>query len=751
MLDSSAYSQDCVEAFRRISIFAKQKKFEFISVDMYILLLTKTKRGKEILHAMGIESEELSKNIFEYIEENIPKTTGGNPVITIQLKQLLENAKKLSGLAKKEQVTEDYIFVALFDLDEDDCFILNYFESCGVTRFDCMNFFANGKAKGGGNEDIDKSKNYLNKYAVLLNKKVSENKIENIIGREQEINQMIEVLCQKKKNNPLLVGEAGVGKTALIEGLAYRIENDDVPEQIKGYSVYMLDLTAVLAGTKYRGDFEDRLKNIIKEATSNQNVILAIDEIHTLIGSGSGSGAMDGSNILKPALGGGEIKVIGATTYSEYSKIFEKESALNRRFKKIDVAEPSREEALKILLGLQKKYEEFHQVKYSKEAFEQAIDISVKYINDKFLPDKAFDLIDVAGSKAKLGGVKEISASYMMSVCAEVLKIPINQISPKQKNDMGSLSVLLKQEIFGQDTAIETMVDSIILSRARLNTKEKPVGSFLFAGPSGVGKTELAKQLAKNLQLPLIRFDMSEYMEKHAVSKFVGAPPGYIGYEQGGVLIEQIRKFPHSILLLDEIEKAHPDILNMLLQVMDYATLTDSNNKKANFKNVILIMTTNIGADQMSKNKIGFNKNSTEVSDRREAIKKHLSPEFYNRLDGVIQFNALNVEQVECIVRQHITKLNKILLEKNIIAIFEDSVIGYIVESGFDKNLGARPIERFIEQNIHVPLAKEMLFGTLENGGGITIKMNNSKITFEQSVQNNKIKKTRKSKETIEM
>lgn len=749
MLENNIYTQDCIDAFNKTVSFAKQKKFEFISVDMYMLFLSKTQRGKEILDAMNVNIENLTKDVLSYIEDNIPKVASElPPIITVQLKQLMDNAYKMAVAVQKDKINEDYIFVALYNLDEDDCFILNYLEACNVTRFDVMNFSANGKSKKvvETQEENDKSKNNLNKFAVLLNKKIAEGRIENVIGRDREINQMIEILCQKKKNNPLLVGEAGVGKTALIEGLAYKIEKGDVPEQIKGYKVYMLDLTSVLAGTKYRGDFEERLKNIIKEASNDKSVILAIDEVHTLIGAGSGSGSMDSSNILKPALSSGDIKVIGATTYGEYTKIFEKESALNRRFKKVDVVEPSRNDTLTILLGLQEKYEDFHKVKYTQEAIEQALDISIKYINDKFLPDKAFDLIDMAGSRAKLNNVKTVSVEYMQAMCAEALRIPINQINSKQKEDIKSLDSLLKKEIFGQEKAIDTIVDSIILSKAKLNIKEKPMGSFLLAGPSGVGKTELAKQLSKHLNVPIIRFDMSEYMEKHSVAKLIGSPPGYVGYEQGGMLVEQIRKHPNSILLLDEIEKAHPDILNSLLQVMDYATLTDNNNKKADFKNVVIIMTTNIGANQITKNKFGFDKTSTEETDRKDSIKKYLSPEFFNRLDAVVQFNSLNTEQVESIVKKQLNKLQEVLLQKKIIAIFETSVIDHIVKNGFDKNLGARPIERFIEQNIYIPLAKEILFGNLENGGEIKVQVEDGKVKFEYLIEYNKPKKIRKSK-----
>lgn len=752
MLENNIYTQDCIDAFNKAVSFSKSKKFEFISVDMYMLFLFKTKRGQEILDAMNVNINELSKSVLTYIEDNIPKVYSElPPIITVQLKQLMEISYKMAIAVQKEKINEDYIFVALFQLEEDDCFILNYLDACNVSRFDLMNFVANGKTKKTNevSEESDKSKNNLNKFAILLNKKVNENKIETIIGRDKEINQMIEILCQKKKNNPLLVGEAGVGKTALIEGLAYKIEKGDVPEQIKNYKVYMLDLTSVLAGTKYRGDFEERLKNIIKEVSNDKNVILAIDEVHTLIGAGSGSGSLDSSNILKPALSNGDIKVIGATTYGEYTKIFEKESALNRRFKKVDVIEPSRNDALTILLGLQEKYEDFHKVKYTTEAIEQALDISIKYINDKFLPDKAFDLIDMAGSRAKLNNVKEVTADYVQNVCAETLRIPINQINDKQKDNIKSLELLLKQEIFGQDNAIKTIVDSIILSKAKLNIKEKPIGSFIFAGPSGVGKTELAKQLSKHMHIPIIRFDMSEYMEKHAVSKLIGSPPGYVGYEQGGILVEQIRKNPNSILLLDEIEKAHPDILNSLLQVMDYATLTDNNNKKADFKNVIIVMTTNIGANQIAKNKFGFDKTSTEEMDRKESIKKYLSPEFFNRIDAVIQFNSLSTQEIEHIVKKQLNKLQDVLLQKKIIAIFEPSVINHIIKNGFDKNLGARPIERFIEQSIYMPLAKKILFGNLENGGEIKVCLQEEQLSFECLIDYSKSKKTRKSKVTI--
>ncbi len=736
--NSRNFTEDCVEAFDSALSFSKKKKYEFITVDTYMIFLVQTKYGKEIFEAMGLNTEHFVENTTRYLDEHLPKLlTTEDPQWTIQLRELKEQSmilQKASG--NKPKVDEGYIFVALYELSHNESFTRNYLDHFEVTRFDIMSFIAHNKKKHKDEEKESKSnsKNALHKYAISLNKKAKEGKIDPIIGREKEIERTIEILCQRRKNNPILVGEPGVGKTTIAEGLAKRIVEGDAPQAILNFQIYSLDMPAVLAGTKYRGEFEERLKQIIKEASSDSNIVLVIDEIHTLIGTGSGTGTMDASNILKPALSSGEIKVIGATTYEEYRKYFEKEGALARRFQKVDVDEPTPDQAVQILNGIKEQYETFHGVTYTKEALLAAVSLSVKYINDRKLPDKALDIIDTAGSKMKLSTKKSdkiIDENKIKEIVATMARIPLDSVKESEKHKLKNLEETLRNEVFGQDSAIQKTVDSILFSRANLIHREKPIGSFLFAGPSGVGKTELAKQLSLKLGVPFIRFDMSEYMEKHAVARLVGAPPGYVGYEQGGQLTEAIRKNPHCILLLDEIEKANPDIFNILLQVMDYATLTDNDGRKADFKNVTLIMTTNLGAAEISKAKIGFTKSDTVNKDREDQVKKHFSPEFYNRLDAVVQFNSLDQFNIVKVIEKHTKKLQQALLEKKVVSIVTDEAMNIIAKEGFDEKMGARPIERFIEKNISQVIAKEILFGKLEDGGEIKIDGVDGKIEIK--------------------
>ena len=728
------FTEDCVKAFESALDYAKKKNHEFITVDTLMLFVAKTKYGKEIFEAININIDEYDESIKAYLEQHMPKTDlKEDPQWTIQLKELRVQSiilQRSSGT--KPTADEGYIIVALFELSHNDSFTKNYFEHYEITRFDVMSYIAHGhkKVKEEKEQKLN-PKSALNKFAVLLNKKAKEGKIDPIVGREKEIERTIEILCQRRKNNPILVGDPGVGKTSIAEGLAKRIVEGNVPKAIENFNIYSLDMPAVLAGTKYRGEFEERLKQIIKEASSDSNNVLLIDEIHTLIGTGSGSGTMDASNILKPALSSGEIKVIGATTYDEYRKYFEKEGALSRRFQKVDVEEPTAKQTIEILKGLKEQYENFHQVKYTEDAIVCAVDLSVKYINDRKLPDKALDIIDMAGSKVKLskeGEEKIVDETKIKEIVAGIARIPVDNVKESEKHRLKTLEETLKSEVFGQDDAIEKTVNNILYSRANLSQREKPIGSFLFAGPSGVGKTELSKQLALKLGIPFVRFDMSEYMEKHAVARLVGAPPGYVGYEQGGQLTEAIRKNPSCVLLLDEIEKAHPDIFNILLQVMDYATLTDNDGRKADFKNVTLIMTTNLGAAEISKASIGFTKVDSVNKDRENQVKKHFSPEFYNRLDGVVQFNSLTSENIFKIIEKHTKKLQQSLLDKKIISIFTNDAMKLIEKQGFDPKMGARPIERYIEKNIAQPLAKEIIFGKLELGGEIKIDVKDDKI-----------------------
>ncbi len=758
--NNKLFSDECINAMNEAYQYAQKKKFEFVTVDNFMLFIAKTQMGRSIFEAMQLNVNEFYEHIEEYLNENIPKSSdnGDKPQWTIQLKALRDQSVLLQQAGgQKSKVDEGHIIVALFHLNEEECFTLNYFDHFGITRFDIMSFIAHGKRKNDNqNKSVssakDNAKVALNKFAINLNQKAKDGKIDPVIGREKEIDKAIEILCQRRKNNPLLVGEPGVGKTAIAEGLARKIVLGEVPAIISQFQIYSLDMPSVLAGTKYRGDFEERLKNIIKEASADPNIVLVIDEIHTLIGTGSGTGTMDASNILKPALSSGELKVIGATTYEEYRKYFEKEGALSRRFQKLDVVEPTVTESIEILKGIKSQFENFHGITYTDSAIEAAVQLTTKYINDRCLPDKAIDIIDMAGSQAKIKkDAQEIDAHYISGVVATVARIPVDSVKETEKFKLKNLDITLKKEIFGQNDAIDKVVDNIIYTRSNILNREKPIGSFLFAGPSGVGKTELAKQLAKQLGVQFIRFDMSEYMEKHTVSRLVGSPPGYVGHEQGGQLTNTIRKHPYCVLLLDEIEKAHPDIFNILLQIMDYATLTDNEGKKANFQNVIVIMTTNIGAAEMNKASIGFSKEDTSHIDREAQVKKSFSPEFYNRLDSVIQFNALNESMITDVVIKHVKKLQEALLEKKVISIFTDEAIKLIAKDGFDPKLGARPIQRFIEKNVAQKISKEVMFGKLENGGEIKVDVLDGKLDIQylHSYENKLIEKKVSSDDTI--
>ena len=758
--NNKLFSDECINAMNEAYQYAQKKKFEFVTVDNFMLFVAKTQMGRSIFEAMQLNVNEFYEHIEEYLNENIPKSSdnGDKPQWTIQLKALRDQSVLLQQAGgQKSKVDEGHIIVALFHLNEEECFTLNYFDHFGITRFDIMSFIAHGKRKNDNqNKSVssakDNAKVSLNKFAINLNQKAKDGKIDPVIGREKEIDKAIEILCQRRKNNPLLVGEPGVGKTAIAEGLARKIVLGEVPSIISQFQIYSLDMPSVLAGTKYRGDFEERLKNIIKEASADPNIVLVIDEIHTLIGTGSGTGTMDASNILKPALSSGEIKVIGATTYEEYRKYFEKEGALSRRFQKLDVVEPTVAESIEILKGIKSQFESFHGISYTDSAIEAAVQLTTKYINDRCLPDKAIDVIDMAGSQAKIKkDTKEIDEHYISGVVAAVARIPVDSVKETEKFKLKNLDLTLKKEIFGQNDAIDKVVDNIIYTRSNILNREKPIGSFLFAGPSGVGKTELAKQLSKQLGVQFIRFDMSEYMEKHTVSRLVGSPPGYVGHEQGGQLTNTIRKHPYCVLLLDEIEKAHPDIFNILLQIMDYATLTDNEGKKANFQNVIVIMTTNIGAAEMNKASIGFSKEDTSHIDREAQVKKSFSPEFYNRLDSVIQFNALNESMITDVVIKHVKKLQEALLENKVISIFTNEAISLIAKDGFDPKLGARPIQRFIEKNVAQKISKEVMFGKLENGGEIKVDVLDGKLDIQylHSYENKLIEKKVSSDDTI--
>lgn len=743
---SDIFSNDCIEALKEAKAWAIEKGFEYITIDTYIMFIAQTPKGRDIFKALKIDTNNYIETVKLYLDNHIPKYPKDKkqePQSTYSLLELRNMAVVLcqsAGNKIEKKVDEGYLLTALFQIKGEDFVTINYFNEHNVSRFDVVSYLSHGKEKVSTIDEDQKDsskRSALQKFAVNLNLRAKDGKIDNVIGREKEIERAIEILAQRRKNNPLLVAEPGVGKTAIAEGLAKKIAEGDVPESIKDFKIYSLDITSMLAGSKYRGDFEERLKSVINEASSDPTVVLFIDEIHSLIGAGAASsGTMDASNMLKPALSSGQIKVVGATTYEEYRKYFQKEGALARRFQKIDVEEPSEELAIKILEGIKNYYQDFHKVKYSSEALIAAVQLSVKYINDRRLPDKAIDIIDTAGAKAKLQGKEIISVQDVTAIVSSMANIPVGEVKESDKDKLRNLDATLKKEVFGQDLAIDRVVDNIIYSRANIMNKEKPIGSFLFAGPSGVGKTELAKQLAQKLGVSFQRFDMSEFMEKHTVARLIGAPPGYVGYEQGGLLTEAIRKNPYCVLLLDEIEKANHDIFNILLQVMDYASLTDNEGKKADFKNVILIMTTNLGAAEMQNESIGFSNDIQEVKihDRNERIKKHFSPEFYNRLDGVVQFNQLSHENIIDVVKKQVSKVVDTLLTKKVVTMVDDTVYEFIAKNGYDKKYGVRPIERYIESNISRVIARELIFGKLENGGEIKLVVNDDKLEIEYLV-----------------
>lgn len=727
------FSESLTEALKKAQQYAVNHKYEYLTIDNLMLFICETPYGKELFEAVSLDVEVFKENVIAYLNENIPKYSSENDVtqLSVSLREVLQKATLLQkGSGIKSETNEAYVILALYQLKEEN-YTLSFFNHFKVGKQDFKMYLTQGKKKT-DSEAGETEKNFLAKYAINLNQKASAGKIDPVIGRQEEIRKVVTILAQRRKNNPVLVGEPGVGKTAIAEGLAKKIVEGEVPEQLKHFTIYSLDMAALVAGTKYRGDFEERLKGVVKEASSDKNTVLFIDEIHTLIGTGAGNATMDASNIIKPSLSSGEIKVIGATTYDEHKKHFEKEGALARRFQKVDILEPTEDEAIEIIQGLKSQYENFHEVKYEDKAIETAVKLTAKYMNDRKLPDKAIDIIDMAGAEQKLNKGKNviIGEKEVTEIVSRLARIPLNDMEKSDKVKFKNLESNLKKEIFGQDKAIDTVVDNVFLSKASLVSKDKPIGSFLFAGPSGVGKTEFAKQLASNLDIPFLRIDMSEYMERHAVAKLIGAPPGYVGHDQGGQLTEMIRKNPHSVLLLDEIEKAHPDIFNILLQVMDYGMLTDNDGKKADFKNVIIVMTSNIGAFEMTKNAMGFTEKSNVTVNRENEIKKSFAPEFYNRLDAVIQFNALDNENIAKVVVKGLNRLQLQLSEKKVIMSYSKATVQYIIDNGFDAKLGARPIERFIANELARPLSKEILFGQLEKGGSVTVGVKDNALTF---------------------
>jgi ATP-dependent Clp protease ATP-binding subunit ClpA len=725
---------------------ARQQRHEFITVEHLLMALLDNPSAAEVLRACAANIDDLRKSLATFIKENTP-TVGGSEEVdtqpTLGFQRVIQRAimhVQSTGSGKKE-VTGANVLVAIFG--EKDSHAVYYLHQQGVTRLDVVNFIAHGikkndppePAKGsepsgneGEKEDAAEAKGSpLDQFTQNLNQLALQGKIDPLIGREHEVERVIQVLCRRRKNNPLLVGEAGVGKTAIAEGLAWRITERDVPEVLLDATVYTLDMGALLAGTKYRGDFEQRLKGVLKQLKDQPNAILFIDEIHTLIGAGAASGGtLDASNLLKPALGSGQLKCIGATTFTEYRGIFEKDAALSRRFQKVDVIEPSVEQTVEILKGLKSRFEDHHQVKYALGALQAAAELSAKYINDRHLPDKAIDVIDEAGAAQRILPAtkrkKTITRGEVEEIVAKIARIPPASVSSDDRDKLKTLERDLKSVVFGQDNAIDALAAAIKMARSGLGKPDKPIGSFLFSGPTGVGKTEVAKQLAYILGIDLIRFDMSEYMERHAVSRLIGAPPGYVGFDQGGLLTEAITKKPHAVLLLDEIEKAHPDVFNVLLQVMDHGTLTDNNGRKADFRNVMIIMTTNAGAETMNKATIGFT-SKREAGDEMADIKRLFTPEFRNRLDAIVNFKSLDEEIILRVVDKFLLQLEGQLAEKKVEVTFTDALRKHLAKKGFDPLMGARPMQRLIQDTIRRALADELLFGRLVDGGRLTVDL----------------------------
>jgi len=727
---------------------ARRRRHEYVCLEHLLYALLHDKDASAAILNCGGDLERLRKALEEFFTgqlETLPEGLIQEPQQTLGFHRVLQRAVIHAQSAEKKEITGGNLLIAMFR--EPDSYAVYLLEEQGITRFDVVNYVSHGiskiatgeewpqKEEEQGEEEKPASRvNPLEAFTVNLVDRAAQGKIDPLIGREDEIERTIHVLCRRRKNNPIYVGDPGVGKTALAEGLALKIQRGEVPDALKDAAIYALDMGALLAGTKFRGDFEARLKGVLKGLAKRPNAILFIDEIHTIVGAGATSGgSMDASNILKPALASGELKCIGSTTYHDYKSYFERDRALARRFQKIEIPEPSQEEAYKILEGLKSHYEKHHGVHYSTAAIRAAVQLSAKHINDRRLPDKAIDVIDEIGAAVKIQPPekrkKTIGPKDIEKMVAKIAKIPPRSVSTSDKEQLQNLNRDLKLVVFGQDTAIETLAGTIKLSRSGLGHPEKPIGCFLFSGPTGVGKTEVAKQLAQVMGIEFLRFDMSEYMEKHTVSRLIGAPPGYVGFDQGGLLTDAINRNPYAVLLLDEIEKAHPDLFSILLQVMDHATLTDNNGKKADFRNIILIMTTNAGAREMSGSPLGFAAQSN-AGKGKEAIEKMFSPEFRNRLDAMITFNALSPEIIERVVEKFIMELDHQLNEKKVFLQLTPKARRWFAERGYDPAFGARPMARLIQNEIKRVLADEILFGKLQNGGKVEVDENEGKLTF---------------------
>ncbi len=729
---------------------ARTKHHEYMTVEHMLLSLLDNPTAAKVLRACGTDAERLRREIAAFIDETtpvIPNKEERDTQPTLGFQRVLQRAVFHVQSAGKKEVTGANVLVALFsEQDSQAVYLLNQQD---VTRLDVVNYISHGISKvPGENQDDDSSgeaedvrgdekegSSPLETYATNLNEMARQGRIDPLIGRAAEVERTVQILCRRRKNNPLFVGEAGVGKTAIAEGLAKMIVDGQVPEVLNDAVIYSLDLGGLVAGTKYRGDFEKRLKAVLAQLKRQPHSVLFIDEIHTIIGAGSASGGvMDASNLIKPVLASGDLRCIGSTTYQEYRGIFEKDRALARRFQKIDVEEPSVEETIEILKGLKSRFEEHHHVTYTNPALRAAAELSNRHINDRHLPDKAIDVIDEAGANVQLKSPakrkKRIDVADVEAIVAKIARIPPKRVSASDTESLKTLDRDLKMVVYGQDAAIDALTSAIRMSRSGLSAEEKPIGSFLFTGPTGVGKTEVTRQLARILGMELLRFDMSEYMERHTVSRLIGAPPGYVGFDQGGLLTEQISKHPHAVLLLDEIEKAHPDVFNLLLQVMDHGTLTDNNGRKADFRNVVLVMTTNAGAEETSRRSIGFSEQD-HSTDGMEALKRYFSPEFRNRLDTVVQFGPLDEETIRNVVTKFVFELEQQLEEKKVHLTVDEDARRWLAETGYDPKMGARPMARVIQQSIKKPLANELLFGDLLSGGTVRVFLREGEIAFE--------------------
>lgn len=744
-------SKELEKSLNEIAQDASSRRHEFITVEHLLLALMTNDAAMDVLKNVGGDVEKLTKELERYIEETTPILPASDeehgPQTTLGFQRVVSRSLFHVQSSGRKEVTGANVLVAIFSEQESQAVYLLKVQ--GISRIDVVNYISHGISKvddadeeaelGGqtaeGEEAPEGGQKALQLYATDLNEEARAGRIDPLVGRAEELERVVQILCRRRKNNPLLVGESGVGKTAIAEGLAKRIVDEKVPEVVAGSTIYSLDLGALVAGTKYRGDFEKRFKAVLAELKEIEGSILFIDEIHTIIGAGAASGGvMDASNLLKPLLTSGQMRCMGSTTYQEYRGIFDKDRALSRRFQKIDVEEPDVDDTYRILKGLKSRFEEHYNLRYTDKALRTASELAARYINDRFMPDKAIDVVDEAGAAQQLQPPskrkKSVGASDVEQVVAKIARIPSSQVTTSDKASLRDLEGNLKMAVFGQNEAIEQLASAIKLSRAGLKSGDKPIGSFLFAGPTGVGKTEVSKQLAHAMGVELLRYDMSEYMERHTVSRLIGAPPGYVGFDQGGLLTEAVTKHPHSVVLLDEIEKAHPEVFNLLLQVMDHGTLTDNNGRKADFRNVVLIMTTNAGAQEMGRPSIGFTEQDN-TTDGMEVIRRMFTPEFRNRLDAIVQFSALNIEIVKTVVDKFLTELQAQLDEKRVTLEVDDEARAWLAKEGYDEKMGARPMQRLIQEKIKRPLAEDLLFGDLASGGTVRVSIDNDELDIQ--------------------